>query len=83
MEPVIRALQQDNIRIGFLQEMNLTEGIHTRYSLGYKVWATEADSRHRVRIAIVWREELVSQVEGTMRFGMNMVSFTITAGNKR
>ena len=29
METVLRALRQGNIRIGFLQEMKITRGIHT------------------------------------------------------
>ena len=57
LEAALRALQQRNVGIGVLQETNLTGGIHTRYIAGHKLWATEADSRHRGGIAIVWREE--------------------------
>ena len=44
LETVLCALKQGNIRIGVLQENKLTGGIHTRFSSGYKVWATEAES---------------------------------------
>ena len=34
---------------------NISGGIQTRFSSGYKVWATEADIRHQGGVAIVWR----------------------------
>ena len=34
-------------------------------------------------ISIFWRNELCWQVEGTTIFGPNVVSFTITAGQKQ
>ena len=83
MEAALQALHQGNIGIKFLQELKLIEGIHTRYSAGYKVWAAEADIRHRGEITLVWREETGWQVESVTVFGLNMVSFTITAGQKR
>ena len=36
---------------------NITRGIHTQFSSGYKVWVREAESQHRGGIAIFWREE--------------------------
>ena len=51
------ALQKGNYGIGVLQETKLTRKIHTRYSVGYKIWATESDSSHRGGINIVWQEE--------------------------
>ena len=45
MEAALHALQQGNIRIGFLQEKKVPGGIHTRYGLGYKVWEAKAESR--------------------------------------
>ena len=48
----------------------------------YKVWATEVRSRHQGGIFIVWREEEGWEVEGAWRFGPNVVSFTVTSGQK-
>ena len=53
MEGALQELHQGNVGIGFLQEKKLTEGIHTQYISGYKVWVMDAESRHRVRITIV------------------------------
>ena len=47
LETAMCVLQQGNIGIGVLQETKLTRGIHMLFSSGYKIWATEAESRHR------------------------------------
>ena len=78
MDTAMSALHQGNIGIRVFQETKLTGGIHTGYSSGYKLWATEAVRRHRGGIDIVWREEEGWQVEVTRNFGMNVVSFTFT-----
>ena len=39
-------LQQGNVRVGILQETDITEGLHTRYSVDYFIWVTEAENRH-------------------------------------
>ena len=83
LEIALCALRQGKIGIGVLQYTKLAGGIHTRKSLGYKVWATEAEIRHRGGIAIVWREEEGWKVEVVTNFGPNMVSFTITSGRRR
>ena len=56
LETVLCALHQGNIGIGVLQETKLTEGVHMRFSSGYKVCVIEAESRHQRVIVIVWRE---------------------------
>ena len=83
LEAALLALRHGNTGIGVLQETKLTRGIHTQYSLGYKVWATDSERRHRGGIAIVWREEEGWKVEVVTNFGPNMVSFTITSGRRR
>ena len=54
MEAALRALQQENIGIRDLKDKKLTKGIHMCYISGYKVWTTEADSKHQGGITIVW-----------------------------
>ena len=80
LQVALRELQQGNTRTGVLQETKLAKGIHTCYSVGYKVWSTEVESRHRDKIPTVWIEEAGWQVEDATRFGPNVESFTITAG---
>ena len=63
--------------------MKLTGGIHMQRSLGYMVWETEAESRHRGGIAIVWRDAEEWGVDGVRNFGPNVVIFIITSGRKR
>ena len=64
-----------------MQETKLAGGIKMRQSLGYKVWAMEAESRHGGG-GIVWRDEEVWGVVGVQNFGPNMVSFKVTSGRK-
>ena len=35
----------------------MTDGIHARQEVGYSVWVTEVESRHRGGISVVWRED--------------------------
>ena len=61
----------------------MTDGIHTHYSAGYKVWDKEAEIRYRGGSTIIWRKEARWQVEGVTSFGPNVVSLKITVGRKR
>ena len=60
----------------------MMEGIYTRYSDGYSIWETEAESRHMDGVAIARRQEKGWHLEGVRKYSPNMVSFTITAGRK-
>ena len=82
MEAALQALQKSNVGIVVLQDTKLTGGIHTRYGVCCKVWATEAESRYRGGIATVYQDEIGWKVEGAMSFGSNVVSFTIMLGRK-
>ena len=42
LETALWALHQGNVDVGFLQETNLMQGIHTRHGAGYDVWEMEA-----------------------------------------
>ena len=53
LEAALRDLRQGKVGAGILQETKLTNRVHTRYSSGYSVWATEVDIRHRGGIAVV------------------------------
>ena len=55
LDMALRALQQGNVDVGFLQKTKMTQGTHTQRRAGYEVWATEAESQHGGRVAVVWR----------------------------
>ena len=40
-----------------MQETKLMQGIYMRYGVGYVVWATEVESKHRGGVTVVLREE--------------------------
>ena len=46
LEAALRALKQDNLDVGVLQETKLIYGIKKRQGEGYDVWATAAESRN-------------------------------------
>ena len=61
----------------------LSGGVYMQYNLGFKVWSTEKDIRHRGGIAIDWREVEVWKFEGATKFGQKMASFTIMSRRRR
>ena len=66
-----------------LRAKKLTDGIHERQGEGYSVWGTEAESRHRGGIELVWREDAGWQMEGITNFGPNVESLLLTLGSRR
>ena len=64
-------------------ETKLTDGIYTRFSLGYRVLATNAVSHHQGGIALVYRDSPYFQVESSQRHGPNVMSAVIVSGNLR
>ena len=60
--------------IGILQETKLMEGIYTRQSYGYSVWATDAESKHQGDIAVAWRWEKGWQLKGMTNYGSFMLT---------
>jgi hypothetical protein len=83
LETVLRALQQMNMDIGILTETKLTQGIHTRWSSGYQVYATEARSCHQGGVALVFRESSFWQIESVIKHGPNVISCELVTGRRR
>ena len=50
LETVLRAMEQANIDMGFMQETKITDGVYTRASAGYRVVATDAPICDRDKI---------------------------------
>ena len=69
--------------LGILQETKLTDGIYTRGSAGYSVFATDALSRHRGGVAIFYRPAPHFTVEALRKFWSNVIGFQLAAGARR
>jgi exonuclease III len=78
-----RALQQMNIDIAILTETKITDECYTRHAFGYEVRASKAPSTSQGGVAICWRDNEISQVEGIHFHGPNVVSCEITSGQKQ
>ena len=83
LEMALRAMQQMNLDIGILTETKLTRGIHTRWSSGYHVVATEARSEHQGGVALVYRDSSHWQIELVCKHGPNVISCELVTGPKR
>lgn len=79
----LRAMERSNVDLAVLTETKLTDGIYTRESLGYRVMATNATSRHQGGVALVCRQATGWQVESEQCFGPNTVGFVLTTGRRR
>ena len=76
----LQSPQQETVDVGFLQENNLTQGIHTQHGAGYDVWKMDAYSRHQGVFTVVWRAAKVWQGECMSIFGPNVVSVLLMLG---
>ena len=83
LEAALRAMEQANIDMGFMQETKITDGVYTRASAGYRVIATDAPSQHRGRIAMFYREGVGFAVEEVRQYGPNVLSFEVVSGRRR
>ena len=54
--------------------------IYTRESAGYRVVATDAPSRHRVRVALFYRPYPLFAVEAVREYEPNILSFEVATG---
>ena len=72
-----------NVDFGFLLETKLTDGIHTRFSAGYHVEATEAMSRSQGGIAVFYCDSPFFQVESVVKHGPNVISLELVTGRRR
>ena len=83
LEAALRGMAQANIDLGVFQETKCTEGVYTRTSAGYRVVATDAPSRHRGGVALLYREEADFAVEEVRTYGPNVISFEVVTGRRR
>ena len=83
LEQALRAMGQMNIDLGFLTEAKLTDGIHTRYSFGYRVVATEARSGSQGGVALFYRDSRLWSIESEVKHGPNVISCWLVTGFRR
>ena len=69
--------------MGIFQETKCTDGIYTRESAGYRVVATDALSRHRGGVALLYRPSPLSAVEAVREYGPNVMSFEVATGARQ
>ena len=73
---------QANVDVGVFQEKNLTDGIYTRGSDGYRVVATPAPSQYRGRVALFYRDYPNFSVEAIRQFGANIIACQLEMGER-
>ena len=83
LEPALRGMYQANMDLGIFQETKCTDEIYTRESAGYRVVATDAPSRHRGRVALLYRLSPLFAVEAVREYGPNVMSFEVATGARR
>ena len=79
----LQGMSQANMDLGILQETKLTDGVCTRVSVGYKVIATDAPSRHRGGVTLFYRPTPHFVVEAVERCGPNVMVFQVVTGERR
>ena len=83
LEAALRGMSQANMDLGIPQETKLTDGIYTRGSAGYSIIATDAPSRHRGGVKLLYRSEPHFVVEAVEKFGPNVLGFQLATGVRR
>ena len=73
LELALRGMGQANMDVGVFHKTNLTDGIYTRGSEGYRVVATSVPSRHHGGIAILYWYSPNFAVEEIYYFGVNVI----------
>ena len=81
LETALQALSIVGVDLCFLTETKLTNGIHTQFSLGYCVLATNTMSHHQGGVALVYKESPYWQVESSILHGPNVILAVIVSGN--
>ena len=84
LESAARALESLGVDIAVLQETKLTGKKHTRFTSGYHIIASEAESAQKGGIALAWRENHeVFEVEATRVVHANVITLQLVTGDDR
>jgi hypothetical protein len=68
---------------GVLTEIKIIGGIYTRFSLGYNVFASNANSVQQGGIAFFWRDNDLKDIKEMKIRGPNVLSFELVMGTTR
>jgi exonuclease III len=83
LESVLRALDQMNVDFGLLLETKLSDDRYTKFSSGYRVFATKAKNPFQGGVALVYRQSSYWQIESERVHGSNVISFELVTGHRR
>ena len=83
LESFFRALDQMNVDFGLLCETKLSVDRFTKFSSGYRVFASKASNPHRGGVALVYRQSPYWQIESECVHGPNVISFELVTGPQR
>ena len=81
LESALQGMAQANMGLGIFQETKYTDGIYTRKSDGYSLVATDALSRHRGGVAVLYRPSPLFALEAVCQFGPSVVGFQLATGS--
>ena len=83
LESALWGMSQANMDLGILQETKCTYVIYTCELARYRVIATDAPSRHRGGVALLYRPSPIFAVEAVREYGPNVMSFEVATGARR
>jgi exonuclease III len=83
LESVLRALDQMNVDFCLLQETKLSDDRYTKFSSGYRVFATKATNPFQGGVALVYRQSPYWQIESERVHSPNVISFELVTGCRR
>ena len=83
LETALWALSIVGVDFCILIETKLTNGIYARFSLEYRVLATNAMSHLQGGVALIYKESPYWQLESSLLHGPNVISAVIVSGNSQ
>jgi hypothetical protein len=79
-----KGLAKMGVGCAILSEMKITDSRYTRMTLGYKVLATKAPSKHQGGIALFWQPDHEAfEIEATKIVTPNIITFQLVTGDQR
>ena len=83
LQSALREISQANMDLGILQGKKLTDGVYNHRSDKYSIVATDALSRHCVRVTVFYWLALYFAVVAVQKFGPNIVGSHLATGERR
>jgi hypothetical protein len=79
-----KGLAKMGVGCAILLEMKITDNRYIRTTLGYKVLATKAPSKHQGGIALLWQpEHKAFEIEAMQIVTPNLITFQLVTGDKQ